>query len=183
MEYFIWEIKQMEYRYDGEVLHIKCNKCWEWKYINDFPPRKDWTFWVRNCCRACWKSAMKESHKIWYQNNTNKAKSKMKDYYRLNRDWINERIKRNADTHTDELWFKRYTFHAKAKNYINNHKLRPRLCPICWLEKHIEAHHPSYERFDKWSEIVFCCHKCHSDIHNWTIECPTPINLLECNRH
>jgi hypothetical protein len=30
-----------------------------------------------------------------------------------------------------------------------------------------------------WSVVVFCCKFCHKNIHEWNIECPRPINLLD----
>lgn len=170
----------MEYRYDGDVLYIKCNKCWKWWTIDEFPPRKELKFWVRNSCRECWREQMNKMHSRWYKNNTDSAKEKMRDYHIVNRDRINSRVKAVVDNHTDNLGFSWYNFHVKTKNYIIKNRLKPKLCAICWNWWKIEAHHPSYESFDKWSYVVFCCHKCHSDIHRWKIECPSPVNLLEC---
>ena len=73
----------------------------------------------------------------------------------------------------DEMWY--WAMHIKTPRLIKKLWIRPKVCPICWEERRIEAHHPDN---NVWYEIVFCCTQCHQRIHNWWIECPKPINLL-----
>ena len=79
----------------------------------------------------------------------------------------------------EKFWFNIWCFHSKTRRFVKQHHLKPNLCSICGCDNKIEIHHPSYENFDKRSEVVFCCRSCHRLIHYWTIECPPPINLLE----
>ena len=73
---------------------------------------------------------------------------------------------------------KKRTWHTRIYNRVKRKSdklwVRPRICPICWYEWRIVAHHPDYS---KPYEIVFCCQICHDKIHRQKIECPTPIDL------
>lgn len=71
------------------------------------------------------------------------------------------------------MWYN--AVQLRAKRLIKKLWIRPNKCPICWFCSDIVAHHPDYT---KWYEIVFCCKSCHNFIHNWTMECPQPINIL-----
>lgn len=72
-----------------------------------------------------------------------------------------------------------YTWiHSKVEYEVKKRGIRPQKCPICWWWWTIDAHHPDY---NKWNEVVFACHSCHSKIHSWLIDCPTPIDILSIN--
>jgi hypothetical protein len=60
----------------------------------------------------------------------------------------------------------------KIKRAVLKLWIRPKICPICWEETKVEAHHPDY---NKRNEIVWACTKCHKRIHYWHIECPKNI--------
>lgn len=97
-------------------------------------------------------------------------KEYMKKYEQENKDKILERKKNKRI----EMWY--WAMHLKTARTIKKLWIRPKVCPICWEEKRVEAHHPNN---DIWYEIVRACNQCHQRIHNWWIECPKPINLLE----
>lgn len=97
-----------------------------------------------------------------------RRKERERNYRDLNRDKINE--KRRDRYHK--------TWHSKVykttDKVIKELWIRPSICPICWAERKIEAHHPDY---NKPYEVVFCCNVCHQRIHHWWFECPNPIDL------
>lgn len=97
-------------------------------------------------------------------------KEYMKKYEQENKDKILERKKNKRI----EMWY--WAMHLKTARTIKKLWIRPKVCPICWEEKRVEAHHPNN---DIWYDIVRACNQCHQRIHNWWIECPKPINLLE----
>lgn len=110
-------------------------------------------------------------------------KKKDKDRYWQWRYWIsteeeilNHKIKKKKEWVYDRPKENRATFHWRTYDFINKYWLRPNVCQICWAKRRINAHHPSY---DKRYEVVFCCSKCHINIHAWNIKCPEPINILE----
>lgn len=173
------DICKREYRYEWDKLYQKCSKCWTWLPIDRFPKDKERPFWVRCNCIECYKVKRSESHKKWYVKNKEYSNQSSREYHQKNKERINLLIKNRADRHSKELWFKWYRFHAKARYYIKRYSLKPKVCPICWKESNVYMHHPSYDNFDKWSEVVFCCNQCHMGIHNWEIECPKSVNLLE----
>mgnify|MGYP003301552576 CR=1 FL=1 len=172
-----------EYKYEWDVLYIKCPKCWEFKTIDEYNKSKLWAFWTVWRCKVCVSSW---NHKYY----DSKAKQQQ-DYYWNNKERINahkreyylktQKHKKYRDKMTEELWFNRHTFHVKACDYVNEHSLRPERCSICGSCGTIEMHHPSYEKYEYWSMVVFCCKSCHRQIHSWRIKCPSPINLLDWN--
>ena len=168
-----------EYKYNWDVLYLKCSKCWKWGELKDFPVRAWAEFWVRWQCKECRKKMARLSHQKWYENNEERAKESFRKYHKENKDKINYSVDNRTSKHSIDMGFAWYSFHSKAKYFVRKHNLRPTTCPICWLEKDVVIHHPSYETFDKWSEIVFCCKSCHSLIHSGVQECPKPIKLLE----
>lgn len=148
------------------------------------------------CCKQCrneWRKQDRLNNIERYniiqkkskEKNKDKIKLKAKEYYEKNRDYYiewhsnyskNNRNKMNAETKRlrKDKWYN--PIHIKTWRKIKQLWIRPTICPICWKERRIFAHHPDYS---KWYEIVFCCNWCHIDIHNWNIICPNPINLLE----
>lgn len=170
-----------QYKIVWNVLFIKCNVCWEWLKKEDYPKDKDKLFWVRSNCKKCQKVKMKAYHEKWYEDNKEKQRKNFRNYHESNKDRILERNKNKVLEHTESIWFDRYKFHDTAKRYVRVHNLRPKQCTICWEFGNIEMHHPSYKSFEEWSKVVFCCKKCHRNIHNWYLECPKPIDLLECD--
>lgn len=265
-----------EYRYEWDILLLKCTKCGEWMDSSLYNKEKKWKFWLCSVCKECrrryrdehrdqYKEYFKEYAKVnrdklreynhnynllnqekiaayqkkyseenkekiaaykkeWYiknieqrkqynQNyykenmesiklkvrlydkanrdkvyerakayrnkNENKLNQYFKDHYEKNREEILKRQREWVNDFEEKFKFNLWTFHTKTRRYVNRFKLKPTECPICWSNKKIEVHHPSYSSFDKWSEVVFCCRACHKLIHYGTIKCPKPINLLE----
>ena len=142
-----------------------------------------------------WMSKKEIAHR-YYVKNKQKILKQQKKYYNDNKEYIiNRNLKYYHDTnyletrrsnyknivrHYNQKWEQ---FHKEHKQYYNKtgnliRKLwiRPKVCPICWSNKRIISHHPDY---NKWYEIIFCCDKCHRNIHTWHLECPPIINLLD----
>ena len=111
--------------------------------------------------------------------NKEKYRESGKLYYQNNRERILEYHKAYEETRNKELWFNLKTFHTRASKYAKSHNLTPSQCPICWSTDKVEIHHPSYNTYNDWSNVVFCCSMCHKQIHSGALECPTPINLLD----
>ena len=174
---------EREYKYEWDVLYMKCTICWTWRESTQFPIARDnKKFWTRSCCKECYRIKNRRLHQEWYKANSELAKRKCKVYHVNNKEKINNNIKDRAEQHTKDLWFDRYKFHSKAKIYVLKNRLRPIVCPLCKQHGRIEMHHPDYSWFDMWSKVVFCCKKCHSNIHKGHIECPKPINLLDLDK-
>jgi hypothetical protein len=163
-----------EFRYEWDILYLKCTKCWEWKILDKFPNSKVHKFWVRPDCKECYKKNRHEKRE--------KCNDYSKKYYLKHRDEIRWKVKDRAVNHSEEMWFNRNTFHKKARLYATRHRLKPSKCPICWRIETIEMHHPSYDNKNEWSKVVFCCKFCHRNIHLWLLECPNAIDLLECTQ-
>lgn len=132
-------------------------------------------FWVKSKCKECNKLSSRE-----YRKSHRDVVRRYNYLYRVNnKDYFASYDNKTIKEHSDKLWFSWKAFHDKAKTYVIKHNLRPKVCVICWEEWEIDMHHPSYDEFNKWCEVVFCCRRCHRNIHAWNIKCPTPINLLE----
>ena len=121
--------------------------------------------------------ASRENNKERYANNRindedrqKRYKERRREYKESHRGLINE--KRRKRYH--EKWYAK--IHTKTSRAINKLWIRPTICPICWKEWRIEAHHPDY---NKWNEIIFCCNVCHQRIHNWWFICTSIIDLLK----
>lgn len=264
-----------EYKYEWDILLLKCTKCGEYKDKDSFYKHKRALFWLASKCKECYKEyseqnkvGIKEYKKLYYQKNKDKLlkefknyrlshadkisaykkeysiknktelslknkkyyeenkeellkkqkeyrainKDKISDYYkkyyilnqdklreykclynRLNREKIADKKRKYRQIYKDkisqreleysnnrsaELWYDWFMFHENARRYAKKYNLKPSKCPICWVDDKIQIHHPSYERFENWKDVVFCCARCHQRIHSWILECPQPINLL-----
>lgn len=126
---------------------------------------------------------IREQHKDYRAKDIGKIKQQREQHYKKNRDKILEDRENYVDKRDEELWFSRGTFHAKARRQIEHYNLKPLECMICWNSGRIVAHHPSYESFDKWKDVVFVCDSCHQNIHHWFLECPEPIDLIQYRAH
>lgn len=178
-----------EYKYEWGILYLKCNKCWKFLTIENYNKDRIKQFWVRSDCKDCRreyrkpyyemnKSKILERWKTRVMNNKNKVDGYKKKYRELHRDRVAECAKSNRIKNSDKLWFNWDTFHQRAMQYVRKNKLRPDKCPICWSNRNIVMHHPSYDNYDDWRIVVFCCQNCHKGIHSWRIKCPTAINLI-----
>ena len=122
---------------------------------------------------------IKLQHRVYREKNKTVLIDKRKENYAINKEAIKEKNANYSIKKSEELWFNWRKFHDKTSGYINRHKLSPNKCPICGNDGRIVAHHPSYESFESWKNVVFVCDSCHQDIHIWNIDCPPPINLVE----
>lgn len=178
-----------ETRYEWDTFCIKCTMCWEWLTIDNYHKDKSKKFWIRNECKNCRHKKSSEYYHLnkseiikkvnnWRDENKERVDGYKKKYRDTHRDRVSKCQKLNRDGHTNELWFNRDTFHQRTIQFIRKNNLRPSECPICWSSKNIVSHHPSYDSYDKWSSVVFCCQSCHKLIHKWEIECPPTVDLL-----
>lgn len=183
-----------------------CTKCGIEKPLDQFykdRTRKDW-YWCH--CKSCKRvtekkyrdknsDIIKQKRKEYKRTHQDKIKKYNYDYYHNNKETELKRSKQyridNPDYDKERYWKhrdkclnsvkklqqeKKYQkLHTKTYNYIKKYNLYPDNCIVCWSNKNIEAHHPDY---NKWYEIIFVCHRCHTNIHAWNIECPEPIDLL-----
>lgn len=141
-----------------------CSKC-----KREFPTTKEYRYtskttkdWWYSPCKECKNKYFSTYHQTeWYRELrkiriNNNWEHIYKTRKEKNHNWIYKRTKRAVD----EIW-------------------RPNVCPICRKEWDIQTHHVDY---NKWYEIVFCCTRCHNDIHLWKIKDYKITNLLECKQ-
>lgn len=157
---------------------LKCKECWEFKELwkENWYLHKEWYLWVLGRCKECILKWRKTEHEL------EMARERDRDRYLNNphrRAYLNECAKKRTERHLKENsnWI---LYHGKTDKMIKSLWIRPKICPICWYEWRIMAHHPD---INKWNEIVFCCQPCHNKIHNWKMECPKVIELpLSCKK-
>lgn len=137
--------------------------------INKEDTRENWYFhgwkrwWLK--CKSCTLEWRKTEHERIMS-----RKRDMDRYY--NSPKRREYIFRTWAERRERKWYSKV--HSITRNKIRNLGIRPNVCPICWNNGRIIAHHPDYS---KRYEIVFCCQICHDKIHKWKIECPKCIDL------
>ena len=179
---------QREYRYEWDLLLLKCTKCWERLTSDKYNKDKSKSFWLRTECRECQhkrgvlyhrnnRDKIIKKVKEWGENNKDRVDWYKKKYRESHREKASECVKANYKRHSDESWFNWGTFHTRAMQFVRKHRIRPNKCPICWDNKNIVMHHPSYKEYNDWRKVVFCCQWCHKKIHSWQIECPPAILL------
>ena len=186
-------MKKREYKYEWDVLYVKCNVCGVRKNSNEFGVNRTKKFWIQSECKECHRLHRNEYHcncrekenercRIYYKSNRDKLISLNKERYILNIDKAKDYGREYRRSRSKNLWFNRDIFHHKAKYFINDNWIHYDVCTICWCEGKIEMHHPSYNSFDDWSRVVFCCRSCHKLIHSGILECPEPIDLLNLTK-
>ena len=175
--------------------YTKCWKCWEFKEATNefFWKAKDWFMWLRRWCKDCDRiyfreyrrqhkdrinelakkytasPRRKESSKIWAMENREKVRESWRKYRARNKDKIREALRLKEKTIFNKV-------HTKTRRFISKFNIRPDRCMVCGSTWYIYAHHTNYE---KRYEVAFVCPSCHNLIHNWTLECPKPINILQ----
>lgn len=158
-------------------LHIKCPRCLEFKLASpDFRYRDaDDKLWYSSPCKECKKKSIKEykEHRGWKEKirawriayeNTEKwkiAKQKKKAYQKKYREKNKEKI---AEDQRKRIKTGKHGVNTKTVKRLEKIWIRPTVCPICWTEWDIIAHHLDY---NKRYEIIFCCKSCHQRIHAW----------------
>ena len=157
---------------------LKCKECGKFKEINseNWYSHKEWYLWVLWRCRECILNGRKTEHEIQM------ARVRDRDRYKNNpkrHEYIWIRAKKRRERHMKENP-NRIKHHERCSRLIDRLWIRPLVCPICWYEWRIVAHHPN---INIWNEVVFCCQPCHDKIHKNKIECPKPINILVINQY
>lgn len=149
-------------------IFLKCKECWEFKGLSEqnWYKHPQWFMWVLGRCKDCIKKWRHTEHELSMARVRDKKRwendSKRREYI----------AKHNADRNRIKKYWK---IHLKTSRLIKRLWIRPVVCPICWRNSRIYAHHPDY---NKRYEVVFVCMQCHSKIHSWEIECPAPLKLL-----
>lgn len=126
---------------------------------------------------------VKEQHKEYRNANAEKIKDMHIKYRLKNIEEINKRNGKYIKEKTELLWYSWSKFHDKARYYVNYYELKPQECFICWENKKLSLHHPSYDSFDCRKNVVFLCDSCHRSVHSWWISCPEPVDLIQLNAH
>ena len=175
------QFEQREYKYVGGVFYQKCTSCKKRLTREEFIKDNSSKFWIRTKCKCCKSRTAREYHKQRYEKNRDLYRGKFAAYQKENSTQRYLVEQEREVEFANEHGFSLSKFHHKARYYVKKYKLRPNICPICWRNEKIQIHHPSYETFEKWSSIVFCCHYCHSAIHNGHMGCPEPIDIMEYN--
>lgn len=153
-----------EYRYRGNILYVKCNRCWKFKILEDFYKAKNKRWGIYPFCKTC----------------TIKIVDK---YRKTHKYWRNSYQQKQQQDFNEKYGFNGRSFHKKTCRFVDKYNLRPKRCPICWSKKNIQIHHPLYNSFDDRHKIVFCCCQCHHDIHHQKIKCPTYTDLYLINKN
>ena len=168
----ILQMANENYEKDWKMF-LKCKECWEFKEVNsqNWYSHNEWYLWVLWRCKSCILNGRKSEHELQM------ARVRDRDRYKNNPkrfEYICTRTKNKTKRYQTENP-NRIKYHERCYKIINKLWIRPKICPMCWYEWRIVAHHPD---INLWNEIVFCCQICHDKIHKNKIECPKPINLL-----
>ena len=82
-----------EYKYEWDILYLKCTKCGERKVKDSYWPHKMCSFWVNTRCKDCEKKyrELNKIHKAEYdrlyrERNKEKIDLRVKEYYENNRE-------------------------------------------------------------------------------------------------
>jgi len=174
------QIKKIE----GEILY-KCNTCFKYLPENKF---RRGSRGAAYSCIECEKKKNKvynlknrDARNLKTQEWHKKNKEKEKEYYEKYKAlWKrNDYAKNYSKGKSEEIWFSRYYFHQKAKEFKKKNKIKFNSCVVCWKAGRIHMHHPSYKSMEMREFIVPVCPKCHINIHNGFLECPEPIKLTD----
>jgi len=168
-------VKRYWYK-DWNKIFIQCTHCKMIKELCDdnFYKNKNWYMWYCSYCKDC--------HKVMRDNSPSHNQEYNINYYNENKNKLLEYHRNYSKTnkwkavHKNSRDMKKHWIRQKTQKFIRENNLRPLVCPICWKEKLIQAHHIDY---DKRNEIVFCCNNCHSKIHSWIIKEYNIIDLLQ----
>lgn len=174
------------------------------RYANDLEYRS-MILWRSKEWRENNKDKVKKHSKEYYENNKEKIAIKWKEYYEKNKEYINMKWKKYYEEHKEQhlkksldwkknnrdkmnkyqqeyrnkRWKEQASAHRNVEKVVKALWIRPTVCPICWKESLIIAHHPTSPDYSQWNIIVWCCNECHIKIHKWIIDCPEPIDLLD----
>lgn len=199
--------RKREYKQEWGITFLKCKKCWKRLTLDCYNKDASKQLWIRSDCRECTKAWLRDHYsnnkdvysaykkkyqeknkkkiaerkRLYRQNHKEQIAQHKREYYIANHEYVKEHTKQYKNRRTEELWFNWTSFHCKATEYVKQHDLKPKSCPICWCVENIQIHHPSYKSYEDRSKVVFCCVWCHQRIHAGHIQSPEPINLLDFN--
>ena len=82
-----------EYKYEWDVLWLKCTQCWWWKTKDSYWKHKLCTFWVCTWCKSCereyrllHKKKKSEYDRLYREKNKEKIDLRVKKYYEDNKE-------------------------------------------------------------------------------------------------
>lgn len=191
--------RAIEYR-DG-VLFIECSECHQIKSsFNYF--KWNSIYWLRSKCKECIKEKYVDSALEYRIKNREKINKQKREAARRDREIISEKRKKSRDSEEYKekikLYIEEHRGEINKRHRENRQKdkrgakrlktfrliqklwIKPSKCSICDKECEVQAHHPSY---DEWNKIIFVCPMCHNRIHAWRFKCPQDkiIDLLSFN--
>lgn len=141
------------------VLYVKCNKCWRFLLKDCFYNSNRGARWIYCNCKDCRRKIVSKSVKK-YPKKASKRNSLIQDQL------------------SEKYGFSRRNFHIKAYRLAKKIGY-PIICPICWNKNKIQIHHPSYNKFEDRSKVIFCCSDCHQKIHQNKIHISNFIDLIK----
>lgn len=173
------------------------------RYANDLEYRSI-ILWRSKEWRNNNKEKIKKHSKEYYKNNKENILIRWKEYYKNNKEYINIRWKIYYNWHKEQARKNNSNRKKNNRDILNKYQqeyrnkrgkeqamahrnvekivkalwIRPTICPICWKETLIVAHHPTSPDYSQWNIVVWCCNECHIKIHKKQIDCPEPIDLL-----
>jgi len=124
-----------------------CTKCKIEKELSFF--RKTYK-WYKNTCKAC----ELEYARDYYRKRKAENRQKCSEYYKRNKDKVNDRKKKYSDKNRAGLKIQYYIRVGKIK--------RPSECEYCGKECKPHAHHHDYS---KPLSVIFLCNDCHMRKH------------------
>lgn len=153
----------LNYEKDGKVF-LKCKECGEFKEVNieNWYRHSEGFLWVLWRCKECIKKWRKTEYERWMARERDRVRYKNDDR-RREMLWLYNKERKKRHLLENELW---ELNHLRTDRLIKRLWIRPKICPICWNNWRIVAHHPD---IDIWWEIVFCCQPCHDKIHKGII--------------
>jgi hypothetical protein len=150
-----------EYPVDCFYFKDKEHKCrrWRCKYceVKDKVEYAKNLTWEEKIKRLESKARSYEKHKDEYNKKKNKRRHEHLEEMRIKKAEYRERNKWKG------IWQARNS----TQYIISKFNIRPSVCPICWQQWKIQAHHIDYSEPTK---IYFVCFNCHMKIHSWALQ-------------
>lgn len=136
----------------------KCNKCGEWKYLDDFPNHRCMKYGKDTTCKEC--SLQKVSK--YYREHLEEKKEYDKKYYEKNREKILKRAEEDRNNRKEEIraWFRWYDKIPKRRLKKNhyNHVRRARM--------KTEETDITSEYLKELKENTIYCEECGAEMNN-----------------
>ena len=115
-----------EYKYEWDILLVKCTKCGGWNTI-DFYPKHPWCmFWVRPQCKICYNQQKKkydnsEYKKAYREKNKEKIAEYHRNYREKNKDLLRKKRKIYVENNKEKIAESKRRYVELNKEKIANH--------------------------------------------------------------